>query len=40
MVQMDGTVAGSVMDTGHHFESGASKVEEGYWYRLLPLRMR
>ena len=25
---------------GHHFESGASKVEEGYWYGLLSLRMR
>ena len=40
MDQMDGPMAGSVMDTGHNFESGASKVEEGYWYGLLSLRMR
>lgn len=38
MDQIDGPMAGSVMDTGH-FESGASKAEDGYWYGLLSLRM-
>jgi hypothetical protein len=40
MDQMFGTVAGSVNDTGHHFEAITSKVEDVYWYELLSLRMR
>lgn len=35
MDQMDGPVAGLLMDTGHHFKYGTSKVEEGHWYGLL-----
>ncbi|KAJ8369355.1 hypothetical protein SKAU_G00093830 [Synaphobranchus kaupii] len=37
MDQMDGPMAGSLMDTGHHFKSGASKFLEDtffkQWYR-------
>ena len=35
----DGPGIGSLIDTGYHFKSGTSKVEEGYWYELLSLRM-
>lgn len=35
MDQMEGLRAGSLMDTEYHFESGASKVEEGYRYGLI-----
>ena len=37
--QMDGPVAGSVTGTELHFDSEASKVEVGYWYRLVLLKM-
>lgn len=41
-VTLDGPMAGSLMDTQHHFELDDSKVEEGmveerYWYGLLLL---
>ena len=39
MVQTDGPVAGSVMGTELHFDSDASKVEVGYWYGLVFLKM-
>lgn len=37
MDQMDGPVARTVMGT--ELESDASKVEAGYWYGLVLLRM-
>lgn len=37
MEQMDGPVAGSLMNAGHDFKSGTGNVEEG-WYGLWSLR--
>lgn len=34
-----GPVAGSVIDTGPHFDSDASNVDVGYWYGLVLLKM-
>lgn len=39
MDQMDGPVVGSVTDTELHFDSDASKVEVGYWYGQVLLKM-
>lgn len=43
-VTLDGpdrwSVAGSLMYTGHHFNSGTNKVEEEYQYGQLLLRIR
>ena len=36
---MDGHVAGSVTGTELHLESDASKVEVGYWYGLVLLKI-
>ena len=39
MDQMDEPVAGSETDTEFHFDSDACKVEVGYWYWLVFLKM-
>lgn len=36
---MDGPVAASVTGTELHFDSDASKVEVGFFYRLVLLKM-
>ena len=37
--QMDGPVAGSVTGTELYFNSDASKLEMGYWYGQVLLKM-